>query len=60
MRGGMPGLEERSKGCIRERWLDDDNKCTLQERADRYCVSAERGRQLEKNATKKLPAPIEP
>ncbi|MGK9175610.1 RNA polymerase sigma factor RpoH [Yokenella regensburgei] len=55
----MEGLDERSQDIIRARWLDDDNKSTLQELADRYGVSAERVRQLEKNAMKKLRAAIE-
>ena len=55
----MQGLDERSKDIIRARWLDEDNKSTLQELADRYGVSAERVRQLEKNAMKKLRAAIE-
>lgn len=50
----LKGLDERSQDIIRARWLDDDNKSTLQELADRYGVSAERVRQLEKNAIKKL------
>ncbi|ACQ68672.1 RNA polymerase factor sigma-32 [Candidatus Williamhamiltonella defendens] len=50
----LKGLDERSQDIIRARWLDDDNKSTLQELADRYGVSAERVRQLEKNAMKKL------
>lgn len=48
----MQGLDERSQHIIRARWLDDDNKTTLQELADQYGVSAERVRQLEKNAMK--------
>jgi len=48
-------LDERSQDIIRARWLDQ-NKMTLQELADRYQVSAERVRQLEKNALKKLQA----
>lgn len=48
----MEGLDERSQHIIRARWLDDDNKATLQELADQYGVSAERVRQLEKNAMK--------
>lgn len=52
----MQGLDERSQDIIRARWLDEDNKSTLQELADRYGVSAERVRQLEKNAMKKLRA----
>jgi len=55
----MMGLDERSQQIIRARWLDEDNKSTLQELADRYGVSAERVRQLEKNAMKKLRAAIE-
>jgi len=55
----MEGLDERSQAIIRARWLDEDNKSTLQELADRYGVSAERVRQLEKNAMKKLRAAIE-
>lgn len=55
----MLGLDERSQDIIRARWLDEDNKSTLQELADRYGVSAERVRQLEKNAMKKLRAAIE-
>ncbi len=55
----MLGLDERSQDIIRARWLDDDNKTTLQELADKYGVSAERVRQLEKNAMKKLRVAIE-
>ncbi|CAQ85814.1 MULTISPECIES: RNA polymerase sigma factor RpoH [Photorhabdus] len=55
----IEGLDERSQDIIRCRWLDDDNKSTLQELADKYGVSAERVRQLEKNAMKKLRVAIE-
>jgi RNA polymerase sigma-32 factor len=55
----MEGLDERSQHIIRARWLDEDNKTTLQELADQYGVSAERVRQLEKNAMKKLLMAIE-
>lgn len=41
-------LDERSQDIIRARWLDDDNKSTLQDLATKYGVSAERVRQLEK------------
>lgn len=48
-------LDKRSQDIIRARWLDtDDSKSTLQQLADKYQVSAERIRQLEKNAMKKL------
>jgi RNA polymerase sigma-32 factor len=49
-------LDERSQFIISARWLNDDRKMTLQELADKYSVSAERVRQLEKNAMKKLHA----
>lgn len=47
-------LDERSQDIIQARWLQEDDKITLQELADKYNVSAERIRQLEKNAMKKL------
>ena len=46
-------LDERSRDIIASRWLGD-NKLTLQELAGRYGISAERVRQLEKNALNKL------
>lgn len=49
-------LDERSQDIVRARWLDEENKTTLQELADKYQVSAERVRQLEANAMKKLRA----
>ncbi|AZQ12465.1 MULTISPECIES: RNA polymerase sigma factor RpoH [Shewanella] len=51
-------LDERSQHILRARWLDDD-KVTLQELAEQYQVSAERIRQLEKNAMNKLKACME-
>nr|WP_181950844.1 RNA polymerase sigma factor RpoH [Blochmannia endosymbiont of Camponotus nipponensis] len=47
-------LDKRSQHIIRARWLDVENKSTLQELANQYGVSAERVRQLEKNAMKKM------
>lgn len=56
----LKGLDERSQIIIRERWLaDDESKSTLQDLANRYGISAERVRQLEKNAMKKLRVAIE-
>ncbi|GEM76873.1 RNA polymerase sigma factor RpoH [Vibrio sagamiensis] len=49
----LASLDQRSQHIVRSRWLDD-NKSTLQDLADEYGVSAERIRQLEKNAMKKL------
>lgn len=46
-------LDERSRAILQQRWLND-NKATLHELAAIYSVSAERIRQLEKNAMKKL------
>ncbi|MCC2617170.1 RNA polymerase sigma factor RpoH [Aestuariibacter halophilus] len=48
-------LDERSQHIIQTRWLADE-KTTLQDLADKYDVSAERVRQIEKNAMKKLQA----
>ena len=52
-------LDDRSRDILQQRWLDDDNKATLHELAAKYSVSAERIRQLEKNAMKKLKAIME-
>ena len=49
----LKGLDERSQDIISSRWLGE-SKLTLQELADKYGVSAERIRQLEKNAMNKL------
>jgi len=46
-------LDERSRSIIARRWLAE-RKMTLQELAEEYGVSAERIRQIEKNALKKL------
>ncbi len=49
----MKDLDERSRDILQNRWLTD-KKMTLHELADRYGVSAERIRQVEANAIKKL------
>ena len=54
LREGMAGLDARSRDIIKRRWLDADSKITLQELADEYGVSAERIRQIEANALKKM------
>jgi RNA polymerase sigma-32 factor len=46
-------LDDRSRDIVQRRWLNDQ-KATLQELADKYHVSAERIRQLENNAIRKL------
>ncbi len=48
-------LDDRSRHIIESRWLSDD-KLTLHELADEYGISAERVRQVEANAIKKLRA----
>ena len=48
-------LDERSRDILARRWLTDD-KATLHELAAEYDVSAERIRQIEVNAIKKLKA----
>ena len=49
----MSELDDRSRDILASRWLVEE-KATLHELADRYKVSAERIRQLEQNAMKKL------
>jgi len=49
----LGNLDDRSQDIVTNRWLSE-KKMTLHELADRYNVSAERIRQLEKNAMNKL------
>ncbi|MBK6658541.1 MAG: RNA polymerase sigma factor RpoH [Proteobacteria bacterium] len=49
LRGALAKLDERSRDIVTSRWLTEP-KLTLHDLADRYGVSAERIRQLEKNA----------
>ena len=46
-------LDDRSRDIIYDRWLSDE-KLTLHELADKYGISAERVRQIEQNAMKKV------
>ena len=55
LREGLAGLDARSRDIITRRWLAD-SKLTLQELADEYGVSAERIRQIESVAMKKMKA----
>jgi len=52
-------LDERSRNIINSRWLNNEKRITLQKIASKYGISAERVRQLEKNAMKKLKTDIE-
>lgn len=54
----MEQLDERSQDILRSRWLSD-SKSTLHDLADKYGVSAERIRQLEKNAMNKIKVAME-
>ena len=50
----MAKLDPRSRDILASRWMGDAEKATLHDLADKYGVSAERIRQLEANAIKKL------
>ncbi|HEX4479205.1 MAG TPA: RNA polymerase sigma factor RpoH [Rudaea sp.] len=54
LKKGLDRLDARSRDIIQRRWLRDGDKATLQELADEYGVSAERIRQVEVNAMKKM------
>mgnify|MGYP000120537039 CR=1 FL=1 len=58
LHAALADLDDRSKDILTQRWLNDD-KSTLHELADKYGVSAERIRQLEKNAMKKVRVVLE-
>ena len=53
MAAAIRTLDDRSRHIIESRWLSDE-KLTLHELADEYGISAERVRQVEANAIKKL------
>jgi RNA polymerase sigma-32 factor len=52
----LESLDDRSRAIVTRRWLNDDSKATLHELAGEYGVSAERIRQIEKNAFKTIKA----
>jgi len=54
LQDALQTLDERSQVILQRRWLNDDSKSTLHELAAEFGVSAERIRQLEKNAMKKV------
>ena len=47
-------LDVRSRDIVASRWMDENDKPTLHDLAAKYQISAERVRQLEANAIKKL------
>ncbi len=55
LREGMSDLDPRSRDILKRRFLGEP-KATLQELADEYGISAERVRQIEANALKKMRA----
>lgn len=59
MRSGLATLNARERDILNRRWLSDGEKAGLQELADEYGVSAERIRQIEAAAMKKLRKTIE-
>jgi len=56
LRDGLARLDARSRDIIQRRWLGADTKPTLHDLAAEYGVSAERIRQVETNALKKMRA----
>ena len=57
LQAAMATLNERSRDILQRRWLTE-NKATLQDLAKEYQVSAERIRQIENSAIKKLKAAL--
>tara|TARA_E500000178_G_scaffold259205_1_gene256015 strand:+ start:308 stop:1162 length:855 start_codon:yes stop_codon:yes gene_type:complete len=53
LQSAISDLDERSQLILKERWLTDD-KPTLHDLADKYGISAERIRQIEKKAMEKI------
>jgi len=58
LRAALAALDQRSRDIVTRRWLGD-SKSTLQELADEYSVSAERIRQIENHALKKMRSGLE-
>ena len=58
LQNALAKLDERSRDILQQRWLND-NKATLHALAAIYGVSAERLRQLEKNAMNKIRTSLE-
>jgi len=58
LENALSQLDERSRDILQQRWLSEQ-KSTLHDLAAQYGVSAERIRQLEKNAMKKVRTMIE-
>jgi RNA polymerase sigma-32 factor len=59
MKTALATLDDRSREIVQRRWLQDGEKAGLQELGDEYGVSAERIRQIEAAAMKKMRKAIE-
>ena len=55
----IEALDDRSRDIIRSRWLNENNQATLHDLAAKYKISAERVRQIEVQAMKKMRNSIE-
>lgn len=58
LKNSLDSLDERSRRIIEARWLGEDKAATLHELADELGISAERVRQIEAKAMKKMRAEI--
>jgi RNA polymerase sigma-32 factor len=54
LRNALSSLDERSRDIVEARWLNNDKSKTLHELASQFNISAERIRQIEQNAFKKI------
>ncbi|MEW6766319.1 MAG: RNA polymerase sigma factor RpoH [Pseudomonadota bacterium] len=54
LESALERLDPRSRDIVQRRWLNEGEKATLHELADEYQVSAERIRQIEQAAMKKM------
>ena len=55
----LEALDDRSRDIIQSRWLNENNQATLHDLAAKYKISAERVRQIEVQAMKKMRNSIE-
>ena len=60
LKKALLSLDERSRLILEERWLKDKDASTLHELADKLGVSAERIRQIEQSAMKKIKSLLQP
>ena len=58
LRDALAGLDARSRDIVERRWLREGEAATLHELAAEYGVSAERIRQIEAQAMRKMKAAL--